>query len=122
MPTVLAGAILTPTETAFLWGLHHPYWLFAIAIALIIFLQLSISLIGQLLRRLLKWLGKSPFFLVRWLLAKIPSTSSAPTDELVEQKLISILARLENLQKEQALILTELQTTLSARDIQQKSE
>ncbi|MEM8613937.1 MAG: hypothetical protein AAGF93_18085, partial [Cyanobacteria bacterium P01_H01_bin.105] len=97
------GAILTPTETAVLWGLHHPYWLVAIAISLIILLQFSISLVSQLLRRSLKWLGRSPLFLGRWLLAKTPLTEASN-----DQQLMTILAKLEMLQQEQEALLAEL--------------
>ena len=105
------GAVLTPTETAVLWGLHHPYWLVAIAVTLIILLQLSISLIGQLLRRFLKWLGRSPFSLGRWLLTK---TTTAET--LEEQRIATILQRLNNLQEEQATLLAELKKQLPNKD------
>lgn len=113
----MAEAILTPTETAVLWGLHHPYWLVAIAITLLITLQLSLSIVSQLLRRSLKWLGKSPFFLGRWLLTKTPLTPE--TEESLEHQLIVILAKLENLQQEQAHLLAELQSTLKARETNQ---
>ncbi|NEQ50298.1 MAG: hypothetical protein F6K11_09230 [Leptolyngbya sp. SIO3F4] len=114
---LVAEAILTPTETALLWGLHHPYWSVAIAIALIIALQLSISVIGQLLRRSLKWLGKSPLFLGRWLLTKTSLTPGA--DGLSEQQIIVLLTRLESLQQEQANLLAELQASLKTRGINQ---
>ncbi|MGD1855505.1 MAG: hypothetical protein ACFB2W_14770 [Leptolyngbyaceae cyanobacterium] len=106
---MVAEAILTPTETAVLWGLHHPYWLGAIAISLVVFLQLSISIVGQLLRHSLQWLGKSPFFLGRWLLTQ---TSLTSTDAQQDQQLVIILARLESLQQEQASLLAELQAAL----------
>ena len=105
------GAVLTPTETAVLWGLHHPYWLIAIAITLIILLQLSISLIGQLLRRFLKWLGRSPFSLGRWLLTK-----TAVTEPLPDQQITTILQRLNSLQEEQATLLAELKKQLPNND------
>ena len=101
---------LTPTEVSVLWGLHHPYWLAAIAIVLIILLQLLISLAAQLLRRGVKWLSKSPLFVGRWLLTKTPFST---TDELQEQQLVTLLTRLETLQQEQVALLTELQTALS---------
>ena len=112
---VMAEALLTPTETALLWGLHHPYWSVAIAISLIIFLQLTISLVSQILRRSLKWLGKSPLFLGRWILTKTPL--NAGNEELPEQQLVVLLAKLENLQQEQATLLAQIQSTLGARDI-----
>lgn len=111
----MAEAILTPTETAVLWGLHHPYWLVAIAISLLILLQLSLSIISQLLRRSLKWLGKSPFFLGRWILTKTPLTPG--TEGYSEQQLLGILARLDSLQQEQATLLAELQATLKTGEI-----
>ncbi|MEM7796508.1 MAG: hypothetical protein AAF579_18900 [Cyanobacteria bacterium P01_C01_bin.118] len=114
---LMAEAILTPTETAVLWGLHHPYWLVAIAIVLLIMLQLSLSIISQLLRRSLKWLGKSPFSLGRWILTKTPL--STETEESLEQQLVVTLAKLENLQQEQATLLAELQSTLKTREINQ---
>lgn len=117
IPTSLIEAMLTPTETTVLWGLHHPYWLIAIAIALLIFLQLAISMVSQLLRRSLKWLGKSPLFLGRWLLTQNPLRS--PSEESQDQQLISLLAKLENLQQEQATLLAELQATLRSRGINQ---
>lgn len=104
-------AILTPTETAVLWGLHHPYWLVAIAISLIILLQLSISLVGQVLRRFLRWLGRSPFFLGRWLLTK---TTAVETSQ--EQQIAIILQRLNSLQEEQATLLTELKRHLPSKE------
>ncbi len=103
----LTAAMLTPTETVVLWGLHHPYWLIAIAISLIILLQLSISLAGQLLRRFLKWLSRSPFSLGRWLLTK---TTTGETSQ--EQQVATILQRLNNLQEEQAALLAELKKQL----------
>lgn len=109
----LAAVGLTPTEVSVLWGLHHPYWLVAIAITLIILLQLIISLAAQLLRRSVKWLSKSPLFVGRWLLAKTPFST---TDDLQQQQLVMLLTRLETLQQEQVALLTELQTTLSARE------
>ncbi|ESA33322.1 hypothetical protein N836_21795 [Leptolyngbya sp. Heron Island J] len=105
------GAVLTPTETAVLWGLHHPYWLVAIAITLIILLQLSISLTGQLLHRLLKWLGRSPFSLGRWLLTK---TTTPETSQ--EQQIATILQRLNSLQEEQAILLAELKKQLPNKE------
>lgn len=108
------GAILTPTETAVLWGLHHPYWLVAIAISLIILLQFSISLVSQLLRRSLKWLGRSPLFLGRWLLAKTPLTEASN-----DQQLMTILAKLEMLQQEQEALLAELRSKLRSKNMQQ---
>ena len=109
----LAAAGLTPIEVSVLWGLHHPYWLLAIAITLIILLQLLISLMAQLLRRGVNWVGKSPLFLGRWLLTKTPFT---PTDELKEQQLVTLLNRLETLEHEQITLLAELQATLSAKE------
>lgn len=97
--------------------MHHPYWLFAIAIALIIVLQLSLSLMSHLLRRSLKWLGKSPLFLGRWLLTQRPLAS--PAEESPEQRLAMLLTKLENLQQEQAILLAELQATLRSRGINQ---
>ena len=112
LPRFTAEAMLTPTETAVLWGLHHPYWLVAIAIALLIVFQLGLSMAGQLLRRSLKLLGKSPLFLGRWLLTQSPLTASA--DE--SQQLQAIIARLESLQQEQITLLAELQSALGRRD------
>ncbi|MEM7062045.1 MAG: hypothetical protein AAF572_02640 [Cyanobacteria bacterium P01_B01_bin.77] len=109
--------MLTPTETTVLWGMHHPYWLIAIAITLIVFLQLAISMVSQLLRRSLKWLGKSPLFLGRWLLTQNPLRS--PSEESHDQQLINLLAKLETLQQEQTTLLAELQVTLRSRGINQ---
>ena len=106
--------MLTPTETAVLWGLHHPYWLIAIALILLMFLQLSLSLAGQLLRRSLKWLGQSPLFLGRWLLTKTPLI-----EESKDQQLINILAKLELLQQEQEALMAELQSKLRSRSLHQ---
>lgn len=117
MLTVLTAAMLTPTETTLLWGMHHPYWLLAIAIALIISLQLAIATVSQLLRRSLKWLGKSPLFLGRWLLTQNPLRSLP--EESQEQQLASLLAKLEHLQQEQATLLAELQSTLRSQGINQ---
>ena len=116
MLTVLTAAMLTPTETAILWGMHHPYWLLAIAIAVIICLQLAISTVSQLLRRSLKWLGKSPLFLGRWLLQ---NPLKSPPEESQEQQLASLLAQLENLQQEQATLLAELKAALRSRGTNQ---
>lgn len=117
MLTVLTAAMLTPTETTILWGMHHPYWLLAIAIALLICLQLAIATVSQLLRRSLKWLGKSPLFLGRWLLTQNP-LRSLPEDSQ-EQQLASLLAKLEHLQQEQATLLAELRATLRSQGINQ---
>lgn len=114
-PTALAEAILTPTEIAVLWGLHHPYWLVAIAISLIILLQLGISLVSQLLRRSLKWLGKSPLFIGHWLLTKTSLGSAA--EESQDQQLVVLMAKLENLQQEQAVLMAQLQAALRAQGI-----
>ena len=102
-----AAALLTPTETAVLWGLHHPYWLVAIAVAIVILLQLSLTMVGQLLRRLLQWLSRSPFFLGRWLMAK-----TTPGDPHPQQQIVTILQRLNKLQKEQETLLAELKEQL----------
>ncbi|MDV3352690.1 hypothetical protein QGP82_28705 [Leptothoe sp. LEGE 181152] len=107
----VAEALLTPTETAVLWGLHHPYWVVAIAISLIILLQVGLSLAGQLLRRLLKWLGRSPFSLGRWLITKTTAGESAQ-----EQHVATILQRLNNLQEEQAILLAELKKQLPNKE------
>ncbi|MBE9068226.1 hypothetical protein IQ260_16365 [Leptolyngbya cf. ectocarpi LEGE 11479] len=109
--------MLTPTETTVLWGMHHPYWLIAIAIALLVCLQLAISMVNQLLRRSLKWLGKSPLFLGRWLITQNPLRS--PSEDSQDQQLISLLAKLETLHQEQASLLRELQVTLRSRGINQ---
>jgi hypothetical protein len=111
IPTVLTAAILTPTETAFLWGLHHPYWLAAIAIGLIILAQVVLSIISQLLRRLLKWLSRSPFSLGRWLLTKTTAVETAQ-----EQQVATILKRLNSLQEEQATLLAELKKQLPNKE------
>ncbi|MEM9264071.1 MAG: hypothetical protein AAGA46_00950 [Cyanobacteria bacterium P01_F01_bin.13] len=108
---VVAEAILTPAETALLWGLHHPYWLIAIAISLLILLQLSLSITGQLLRRILRWLSRSPFSLGRWLLTK-----TAARETLQEQQIATILQRLDRLQKEQATLLAELKQQLPTQE------
>ena len=108
---IVIGAILTPTETAVLWGLHHPYWLVAIAISLIILFQFGLSLAGQLLRRLLKWLGRSPFSLGRWLITKTTAGESAQ-----EQHVATILQRLNSLQEEQAILLAELKKQLPNKE------
>ena len=102
-----AAALLTPTETAVLWGLHHPYWLVAIAVAIVILLQLSLTMVGQLLRRLLQWLSRSPFFLGRWLMAKTTAGDPRP-----QQQVVTILQRLNKLQKEQETLLAELKKQL----------
>ena len=104
---LVGGAVLTPTETSVLWGLHHPYWLVAIAIFVIILLQIGISILGQLLRRVLRWLSRSPFFLGRWLLAR---TTLRDCSE--EQQLRGILQRLDSLQEEQARLLLQLRERL----------
>jgi hypothetical protein len=111
MPTVLTAAILTPTETAVLWGLHHPYWLIAISIGLIILVQLVLSIISQLLRRLLKWISRSPFSLGRWLLTQ---TTTGETPQ--EQQVATILQRLNSLQEEQRTLLAELKNQLPNKD------
>ena len=113
---VLANAVLTPTETAVLWGLHHPYWLLAIAVALVIVLQLSVSLVSQLLRRSLKWLGRSPLSFGRWLLNK---TSLSLIDEPNDPQLAMILAKLEILQQEQDALLSELKLIMRSRNTNQ---
>jgi len=104
---LVGGAVLTPTETSVLWGLHHPYWLVAIAIFVIILLQIGISLLGQLLRRVLRWLSRSPFFLGRWLLAR-----TTLRDYSEEQQLRGILQRLDSLHEEQARLLLQLRERL----------
>ncbi|MBX2865503.1 MAG: hypothetical protein KTR27_18280 [Leptolyngbyaceae cyanobacterium MAG.088] len=111
MPIVLADVLLTPAETAALWGLHHPYWLIAIAISLIILLQLSLSILSQLLKRLLKWLGHSPFSLGRWLMTKT-ATGVSPQEQQIE----TILQRLNSLQEEQSILLRELTKQLPNQD------
>ncbi|MEA5462635.1 hypothetical protein [Leptothoe sp. PORK10 BA2] len=116
---LLAGwvteALLTPAATSILWGLHHPYWLVAIAITLIILVQLSLSLVSQLFRLTLIWIGKFPLSLGRWLLTKTPLTPS--NKALEEQKLTVLLAKLESLQQEQTSLLIQIQSALKARDI-----
>lgn len=109
--------MLTPTETAVLWGLHHPYWLIAIAITLVIVLQLSVSLVSQLLRRSLKWLGRSPLSLGRWLFNKTSLKSSC--DELKDPQLAVILTKLEILQQEQETLLSELKLIMRSRSTSQ---
>lgn len=112
LPGFTAEAMLTPTETAVLWGLHHPYWLVAIAIALLIIFQLGLSAVSQLLRRSLRLLSKSPLFLGRWLLTQSPLTASADESQ---QQLTTILARLESLQQEQIALLAELRAALGSQ-------
>lgn len=107
----LADALLTPTETAVLWGLHHPYWLGAIAILMVIGLQVGVSLAGQLVRRILKEIGRSPFSLGRWLFHKTTVRDPSP-----DQKLETILNRLNSLQEEQASLLAEFREQLSDRE------
>ena len=114
---ILANTILTPTETAVLWGLHHPYWLLAIAVVLIIVLQLSISLVGQLLRRSLKWLGRSPLSFGRWLLNK--TSLNLTNDDLKDPQLAMILSKLEILQQEQDALLSDLKLIMSSRSTHQ---
>ncbi|MEM1256579.1 MAG: hypothetical protein AAGI69_29430 [Cyanobacteria bacterium P01_H01_bin.21] len=109
--------MLTPTETAVLWGLHHPYWLLAIAITLVIVLQLSVSVISQLLRRSLKWLGRSPFSLGRWLLNR--TSLNSISDELKDPQLSVILTKLEILQQEQETLLSELKLIMRSRSTHQ---
>lgn len=111
LPMVLAEALLTPTEITVLWGLHHPYWLIAIAIAVIIFLQLAISIAGQLLRYLLKGVSRSPLFLGRWLLTK--TTVREPSQE---QQIATILQRLDRLQEEQTRLLADLKGQLPNKE------
>lgn len=105
---IMTGALLTPTETTVLWGLHHPYWLVAIAVGLIIFLQISLSLLGQLLRHMIQWLGRSPLSLGRWLLTQKNTGEKHQEHQPVE----TILQRLNSLQEEQAMLLAELKQKL----------
>ena len=114
---ILADAMLTPTETAVLWGLHHPYWLLAISITLVIVLQLSVSVISQLLRRSLKWLGRSPFSLGRWLLNR--TSLNDISNESKDPQLSVILTKLEILQQEQETLLSELKLIMRARSTNQ---
>lgn len=106
--TILA---LTTTETTLLWGLHHPYWTAAIAIAAIVGVQVLITLAGQLVQRGLRWLGKSPFFLGRWLLTKTPLASA----QSQERQIADILAQLSQLQTEQQLLIAELKNHLAEK-------
>lgn len=111
-PTVPAAAMLTPTETAILWGLHHPVWLIAIALSLIFLLQFSFSAVGKLLRQFIKLLGRSPFFLSHWLFnQKTLGEKSAQ-----EQQISTILQRLVSLQEEQAVLVAELKKLLPNQD------
>ncbi len=111
LPGLVAATALTPTEISVLWGLHHPYWLVAIAIGLLILLQVGLSITGQLLRRSLKWLSRSPFSFGRWLLTKT-TLKEIPQ----EQQITTILQRLDRLQKEQATLLVELKKQLPKRE------
>ena len=115
LPLSAAEALLTPTETTVLWGLHHPYWLVAISVFLIISLQVTVSITGQLVRRIIKEIGRSPFSLGRWLVNKTTVKTTVKTttrDVAPDQKLATILNQLSSLQEEQALLLTELKQHL----------
>lgn len=105
----LAETLLTPTETAVLWGLHHPYWLVAIAVGLVICLQVVLSVTGQLLRRFLKEVSRSPFSLGRWLFSKTTTPSQ-------EQQIDTIINRLDSLQDEQVSLLRDLKKLLPKDD------
>ena len=107
----LAETLLTPTETAVLWGLHHPYWLIAITISLVICLQVTLSLTGQLLRRFLKEISRSPLSLGRWLFSKTTTQEMSQ-----EQQIETIIKRLDSLQDEQAALLRELKKMLPKGD------
>lgn len=102
----MAETFLTPTETAVLWGLHHPYWLGAIALATVLLLQVLLSATVQLLRRLLKDISRSPFSLGRWLFNK--TTRDTPQEQPIE----TIINQINSLQAEQAVLLDELKKLL----------
>ncbi|MEO0867391.1 MAG: hypothetical protein AAFY17_02865 [Cyanobacteria bacterium J06642_11] len=110
----LAETLLSPSETAILWGLHHPYWLGAIAISLIFLIQLLLSGITQFLRYGVRWIGRSPLSLGRWLLHK--TASNNVSQDINQKTLTNILTRLESLQQEQISLMTDLKTILAAQD------
>ncbi len=111
LPGLVAATALTPTEISVLWGLHHPYWLVAIAISLLILCQIGLSMAGKLVRRSLRWLSQSPFSLGRWLLTK-----TAVRETAQEQQIATILQRLDSLQREQTTLLAELKEQLPKRE------
>ncbi|MEM6252034.1 MAG: hypothetical protein AAF821_03850 [Cyanobacteria bacterium P01_D01_bin.156] len=106
----LAEAFLTPTETTVLWGLHHPYWLAAIAVGLLLGIQMLLSAASQIVRHLLSEVSRSPFSFGRWLLNKTTAR------ETPQQQIDIILNRLHSLQDEQAILLGELKKHLPNRD------
>lgn len=101
------------------WWLTHPLWLL---VAIVFALFLLVGLLGAIARLTEKiWLAvlQAPFQLTRWIfwgvlsLLQIPFTPKASATENQQERLLTLLNRLETMRQEQEDVLREVRSILA---------
>ncbi len=110
------------------WCLGHPFWSAGLLLVSLVLLRGLFGAIARLTERIWIAILRAPVRLATWLLTtttnlltRSPSTPPV-TPSSPEQRLLTILSRLEAMQQEQAALLQEIRTLVVTEVVQMPPE